>query len=228
MPRSRTDLRLRVLAGALTILAAIAVVLQLERTRPLAPSEAMVAGVADAVTPNLLTCRRGRDEPDPPPPAADARTTSAALVECPFRFDGETVTYVGEVVGDVLRRDGGAWVQLNDDAYALEVGPLPASGEFAGYSSGLSVWLPDGLADLAQRPGGPQWRGDVLQVEGVVHRVDDQDGGGLTIRAHAAQVLAPAEPLARPFHTAQAVVAIGLVVLAAGVIVWERRSRRSR
>ncbi|MDX1621032.1 MAG: hypothetical protein R3320_08580 [Nitriliruptorales bacterium] len=228
MPRSRTDLRLRVLGGALTILVTIALVVQLERTRPLAPSEAIVEGVANVVTHDLLTCRRGMDDPDMPRPAADARATSDALVECPFRFDGETVTYVGEIVGDVLRRDGGAWVQLNDDAYALEVGPLPAGGEFAGYSSGMSVWLPGDLADLAQRPGGPQWRGDVLRVEGVVHRVDDQDGGGLTIRAHSAQVLAPAEPLARPFHTAQAVVAGVLVVLAAGVIAWERRSRRDR
>jgi hypothetical protein len=67
------------------------------------------------------------------------------VTSCPAAYDGHRVTYVGELVGDLLRREGGAWVLVNDDDYALRVGPLPAHPELRGTNSGLSVWLPDPL-----------------------------------------------------------------------------------
>ena len=49
----------------------------------------------------------------------------------------------------------GAWVLVNDDAYALDVGPLQGHSQFRGGNSGLSVWLPAPLPELRSRRTGP-------------------------------------------------------------------------
>lgn len=220
------------LGGLVALVALVALVLRL-------PSLAPRGGVVDAPVPDLeeppepITCERTL--PDVPPEAGgeDAprpvgRATSAALVECPERFDGRTVSYVGEVVGDVLQREDGAWVLMNDDAYALEVGPLNTHGRFRGPNSGVSVWLEGELAALADEPGRAGRRGDVLRVRGIVHRVDPADGGGLTIRASTGQVVAEARRVDTPLHVPQAVTAAILALLAAGVVVAGRMAERRR
>lgn len=221
---------------AVALLVAVAVVLgQLRRTAPYEPPEFVVEGAQDPADPSadLITCERmtgrppvGSSETQAPTPIG--RVTSSQVVECPAAFDGYTVSYIGEVIGDVLRRDGGAWVLMNDDKYALEAGPLRSHGRTLGYNSGLSVWLEGDVADLVDEAGGPDRRGDILRVHGVVHRTDPADGGGLTIRAFEGEVLAEGQPVEVPLHTGQAVVAGGLALAAAGLFVVERRTRRRR
>lgn len=188
---------------------------------------------------DVLTCERtlpdvptipGTTDPEELEDAVQpqGRVTSGEIVECPDLFDGRPVEYVGEIVGDVLHRDGGAWVLMNDDAYALETGPLPAHRDRRGYNSGLSVWLAGDVAALADEPGRADRRGDVLRVEGVVHRVDPADGGGLTIRAFSGEVLAEAVAVDRPVNTGQVVVAVVLAALAAGLWLAQRRAARDR
>lgn len=150
------------------------------------------------------------------------RVSSSAVVECPNLFDGHRVIYVGEVVGDVLRRDGGAWLLVNDDDYALEVGPAGAGGELRGGNSGLAVWLPDPFPDELTSVGGPGWRGDVIEVTGTIHRVDPADGGGLTLRADDMVVLAEAMHVDEPLNGPQALLAGVLVALAIAVFGLER------
>lgn len=208
------------------------VAIVLERIAPQVPTDALAIEDLPPVTfdPEPLCSRDGRRD------LADERRTevvpggrvsSVALVACPQAFDQATVTYIGEAVGHRLDRgDGGAWVQINDDAYALQHGPLPAHDISAGLNSGVAVWLPTELADRISAYGGPERRGDVVRVSGVVHRTDPADGGGLTLRATDLDVLAESVPLEAELHVPQAIVA-GLVVAAAAVTtVWSRRTRR--
>lgn len=153
------------------------------------------------------------------------RVTSTQVLGCPAAFDGRSVVFTGELVGDLLARDGGAWVLVNDDDYALEVGPLPAHRDRRGTNSGLSVWLPDRLHGLVTGLGGPGRRGDLVRVEGVVRRADPDDGGGLTLRADTLQVLAPSVRVHEPFDVAQAWSAAAALALAAGV--WSARRLRA-
>lgn len=223
------------LAAATAVVAAVALLLSwMHRTPPRAGVDLTVqvpAGLR-ATPGEVVTCERL--VPGTPPAGAVGRTpapgrvTSRQLVECPDLFDGRRVTYVGEVVGDVLRRGGGAFVLVNDDRYALGQGPLPAAGEPAGGNSGISVWLEGDLADLVTRPGGPGVRGDVLAIQGVVHRTDPADGGGLTIRAREARVLDGAREVPVPVHAGHVAVAAGLALLAAVAVVAERIVARRR
>ncbi len=182
--------------------------------------------------PQLVTCERTLPEvPDENIAEVDpvGLVSSSGVMECPDAFDGRVVVYVGEVVGDVLQRDGGAWMLVNDDAYALELGPLQAHNTFAGTNSGLSVWLEAPLPDID--PGNAGRRGTVIRIEGVIRRADPADGGGLTLRALSAEsttILAEATPIDRPVNRGQVVLAVVLTVVAAGTYALERRTRLQR
>lgn len=156
-----------------------------------------------------------------------SRISSTQVHACPTAFDGLEVVYVGEVVGDVLRRDGGAWVQVNDDDYALKTGPVIGHRERAGFNTGLSVWLEDDLVDRIEQPGRAAIRGDVVLLRGQLLRADPADAGGTTLRAHTMETLAPPLVIDPPFHTAQLVVAIVLTVLAVAATVLAHLRRRA-
>jgi hypothetical protein len=107
---------------------------------------------------DLAGCERDHDGNgllDRPVETIGRRVTSELVVSCPTRFDGHQVTYVGEAVGDLLVRDGGAWVLVKGDDYALEVGPLPGHRDRRGTNAGLSVWLPNPLSERLTGLGRP-------------------------------------------------------------------------
>lgn len=155
-----------------------------------------------------------------------SRVTSALVNACPAAFEGLELTYVGEVVGHFLEREGGGWIQVNDDEYALRSGPLPTHDAFAGTNSSLAVWLPaEFVVDLTGF-GGPGRRGDVVELVGEVVRTDPTDGGGLTFRARQMRILAPSAAFTRPVHVPQAIAAAVMSVIALALGVGLRRARR--
>ncbi len=180
-------------------------------------------------TSSIPICRRGRDGGPltaGDPPADGTPVTSGEVIACPVAFDGRHVRYTGEVVGDLLHRDGGAWVLVNDDDYALRVGPLPSHRDHRGTNAGLSVWLPEHLVDDLTGLGRPNQRGDVVRIEGRIARTDPTDGGGLTLRAEELEVLQPAQATTRRLHLPQAVLAAA-ALLGAIAATGLRRSRRA-
>lgn len=175
----------------------------------------------------VIRCERERPDTEPAQREAEripagARISSNAAVACPQAFDGRRVVYVGEVVGDVMRRDGGAWVQVNDDPYALEVGPLPAHDQLRGTNTWLQVWLPDHLLDGIE-PGRPGRRGDVIEVEGTLLRADPADAGGMTLRADRLRMHAEAVDVEVPVDGRQVVLAAVACGAAAGLWLLRRR-----
>lgn len=235
----------RLLLGAGAVLAVLlAGVMWLESLHPqLDPTGNAVQGVPALALDDAPTCRRFVDET----PIEDirerlasqeafdrirevfpagGRVSSTQVVSCPSAYDGLTVTYVGEVVGELLPRRGGAWAQVNDDDYALITGPVVGHRERAGFNTGLSVWLEDELAERIEATGRPARRGDVVLLRGTILRADPQDGGGITLRADELQTLAGPLELDPPLHTVQVVVAIVLSLIAVGTSVWARRLRR--
>lgn len=215
--------RWRTLGVAVLLVVLVGVLVAwLRATAPGSPTDTAVADLPPATA--AVTCddlAAGDTSTDGTPIGLAA---SGAILSCPFAFDGLLVTYVGEVVGDVLARDGGAWLLVNDDAYALEQGPLTAGDTPRGTNSGLTVWLPDPLTDLVDEPGEHGVRGDVIEVVGRVNRADPADGGGLTIRAQDAELLAEAVAIEEPVHWAQLAAAVVLGALAL-LVLWQERKR---
>lgn len=202
----------------------------LEGLRPqVDPSGRKVEGLPELAVEGERTCRRGTGDgraaeirQDVPP---GGRITSAQAYGCPGAFDGLRVRFAGEVVGELIPRRGGAWAQINDDAYALDVGPLVAHSERRGFNSGIAVWLPDGLHERVDGVGRYARRGSVVLIDGVFHRSDPEDGGGVTIRADDLQVLADPLEVETPLHRPQAITAAVLAVAALLTIGWNRARR---
>lgn len=211
----------------LLLVAITALVGWLRATAPGSPTDTAVVLPSDDDPLSCIDLEGGEGAATPLADEPIGRAVSGEVLACPFAFDGRLVTYVGEVVGDVLARDGGSWLLVNDDPYALEMGPLTAGGTPVGTNSGLTVWLPDPLDELADEPGRRDVRGDVLEVTGRVHRTDPADGGGLTIRASDARVVSDAVTIETPVHWRQVGVAAVLSVLALFTL-WRERERRDR
>ena len=231
--RDRRKVRWPLLAVAALLGLLLALTGALERGAPRLPSSA--PSVTDIPAPLLdepVRCTRADERASVDEVRGVLRTegriTSDIVVACPRLLAGRDVVYVGEVVGDVLRRDGGAWVQVNDDAYALELGPFGPHRETRGFSSGLSVWLPDGLHEDLGPPGRHGRRGDVVQIDGVLLRADPADGGGITVRATALEVLAPSTAVTEPLNRPLIITAAAAALLALASWAWARRRARLR
>ena len=147
----------RTLATAATVVGVVAavtlLVLWLRATAPVADTSALAVPEAAVDTSQRATCETVGAEVGEAPDSVVRRTTSADVLECPGAFDGRRVSYLGEVVGDVLDRDEGVWLLVNDDDYALVSGPLGASGEASGTNSGIAVWVPSPLDEAIETPG---------------------------------------------------------------------------
>lgn len=159
------------------------------------------------------------------------RVTSNDLYACPRVYDGAVVAYEGEVIGAVLPRSHGAWAQLNDDAYAGDLGPLPAHGDFRGGNAGLGVHLPRSLAEEVTWVGGPTARGDVLDVTGTFHRVDSDSGEVAVLRVDEGSVIRRGQPIEAVVLADRRIVGsvaalATLALLIAETIVRRRRLRR--
>lgn len=177
--------------------------------------------------------RPREDRPRPPdrmmgPAGPVLEVPSAVLVDCPQTFDGLRVRLRGEVVGGVLERDDGAWIQLNDGAYAQPGGPLPFHRLYVGSNSGVGVFLPDEVADDVDVVGGPDTRGDIVTVVGTFHRVDDASAEVAIVRARTGRVVESGGPLHQPVLWDRAVVAAVLTVAAAALVGLERWVSRRR
>lgn len=102
--------------------------------------------------------------------------SSTELISNAKQYDGKTVTYRGEAIGDIMTRGGYAWLNLND-----------------GYAA-VGVWIrkPD-LKDIAYL-GGYRAKGDVFEVIGIFSRSCPEHGGDLDIHAEEIKKVLSGEP----------------------------------
>lgn len=215
----------RALAGTAVLLAALGGVVLLCRglllppsgPEPLPPPPPQdTTGVA-----GIATCPEPDELPREPIPV-----TSSEVIDCPALYDGRVVRYEGEAVNAVLVRGERAWVQLNDDPYGIRLGPLPAHRSTVGGNSGLPVSVPVAVARRIDRVGSHRVHGDGVFVEGVVHRADPADGGGLTIQARTAQITRQGTAFDHPVQGGRVLVAAALAVATSLLAVVTLRARR--
>ncbi|HEX6256756.1 MAG TPA: hypothetical protein VFZ70_13205 [Euzebyales bacterium] len=228
-PRRRPAPRRRVLAATVALLALLGAVIATGEL--LRHPHDPISGIPE----EELAGADPRDEllcPEPAPregqqrdlddePSAPVQVDSNDLYDCPESFDGRRVVYRGEVVGALMDRRDGVWTQLNDDVYAELLGPLPAHRDYRGGNAGVGVLLPHDAAARVNSVGGPQTRGDVLEVNGIFHRVD-ATGEVAVIRADDAQLVAEGQPFPDPPLTDRRIAAWLAVLVAVGLTITER------
>ena len=91
--------------------------------------------------------------------------SSTELIQNSRKYDGEEVVFEGEVIGEVMPRGDGVWVNVNDA------------------ENSIGIWMPHELAATIEYKGGYNVKGDILKIKGIFNRACVQHGGDLDIHA---------------------------------------------
>lgn len=147
---------------------------------------------------------------------------SGVLVEHMKEYDGMTVTFTGEAIGEAMVRGDHAWIHLNDDAYYEK--NIEEGASLGGQNSGMPVWVSADLAAKIQVFGDYKHEGDVVRVTGVFHDACAEHGGDTDIHAESLDVVRPGRRVVDEPKPAKLAWAVGLSVLAGALFVAERKS----
>lgn len=99
--------------------------------------------------------------------------SSAVLIEHAKEYDGKTVTFQGEVIGDIMARGNFAWININDG------------------NNAIGIWLPKEFTADIKYTGSYKFSGDVIEVTGIFNRACKEHGGDLDI--HATEIIKVSE-----------------------------------
>ncbi len=99
--------------------------------------------------------------------------SSTELINNAKGYDGKTVVYEGEVIGDIMVRGNYAWINVND-------------GENA-----IGLWMNATLTKDIIYTGSHKSAGDVVEITGVFHRACPEHGGDLDIHASGLRKTSP-------------------------------------
>ena len=125
---------------------------------------------------------------------------SSELINNAKDYDGKSVTYTGEVIGDVMLRGEFAWVNINDGDNAL------------------GVWMSASLAKEIKFTGNYKSRGDNLEIVGIFHRACLEHGGDLDIHAQALRKLGEGRVINQKFNSDKR--NLSLILLGALFLIW--------
>jgi len=133
--------------------------------------------------------------------------SSTELINNAREYDGKSVVYAGEAIGDVMVRGDFVWVNLND-------------GE-----NTIGVWLNKELAKEIQFAGSYHAKGDRLEISGVFQRSCIQHGGDLDIHAQNIRKTSPGRPVKEELDTGKRNFTLILLGILGLVLVFVRRQR---
>jgi hypothetical protein len=165
-------------------------------------------------------------------PAAAAGVTipkndpsSTQLVEKPKTFNGTTVTFTGEAIGEVMVRGDYAWIHLNDDAYMEK--NVEEGAKLGGYNSGMAVWIPAALTKTIDTYGDYKHEGSIVTIVGTFNAACKEHGGDMDIHATALTLVRPGHIVDDPIALWKVLLAVALIAIAAG-LWWLDRSTHNR
>jgi len=98
------------------------------------------------------------------------------------QYDGKTVSYKGEVIGDVMIRGDHAWQHVNDGYIAI------------------GIWASKQLIQDISFAGNYNKRGDTVEVSGIFHRSCLEHGGDLDIHAQAIRIVSSGAFVTQPVN----------------------------
>jgi hypothetical protein len=133
---------------------------------------------------------------------------STELIEKGLEYDGKTVEYTGEVVGDLMARKNHAWINVNDG------------------SNAMGIWSERALIPPIKYFGSYGNRGDTVLVRGVFHRSCPMHGGDMDIHASEITIVATGEPASHGTSVSAVVSAAALLITSLlAFTMFKRRER---
>lgn len=151
--------------------------------------------------------------------------SSTQLIEEPTLWDGRSVTFTGEAIGEAMTRGDEVWLHLNDDAYAD--GTTEEGAALSGYNSGQAVVVSPELAGAVTVFGDYRHRGDLVEVNGTFNAACAEHGGDMDIHVTGLRVIRPGASVDDPPEARKLALlaATALFAAATGAAFVYRRSR---
>lgn len=134
-------------------------------------------------------------------------SSSNELIENALAYDGKTVIYQGEVIGEVMCRGSFCWANLND-----------------GYNA-IGVWMPQDFIRVINYVGNYKNRGDRIEVIGIFNRACRQHIGDLDIHALSIQKIASGMPMRETVDMQKINLVVGLLGLLCLVLISKKLKR---
>jgi hypothetical protein len=156
---------------------------------------------------------------------AGVEVNSASLVENANLWNGRTVAFKGEVIGECMVRGIMAWIHLNDDAYMEK--NIEEGAALGGYNSGHAVWVSAEMARRIRFFGDFKHEGDIAKVSGVFNAACREHGGDMDIHASSMEILRVGHPVPHVVNTDRIMIAAVLFILA-GILYGIRRIAERR
>jgi hypothetical protein len=129
-------------------------------------------------------------------------------------YDGRTVVYKGEVIGDIMIRGGHAWLHVNDGYIAI------------------GIWVPRKLIRDISYAGDYRAKGDIVIISGTFHRSCLEHGGDLDIHAREIKKETPGAPVILSINMKKVYLGTGslIIVLLFSALkhLFHRRKRQIR
>lgn len=113
------------------------------------------------------------------------KVTFGKLIEKATLIDGSVIKVRGEIIGDIMRRPEGAWINVHDGTAAL------------------GIWLTPEQGKLVKRGGDYNWRGEKVAVIGTFNKSCAQHGGDMDIHAQHIEVTEEARSIRHPFQVSK-------------------------
>jgi hypothetical protein len=103
--------------------------------------------------------------------ASVMEVTSTELINNAKEYDKKEVIYSGEVIGDIMKRDEYAWINVSDGDNAI------------------GIWLPFEETKKIEYTGQYRYRGDIVKITGIFNRACPEHGGDLDIHSKSIEVV---------------------------------------
>jgi len=136
--------------------------------------------------------------------------SSTELINNAAKYDGKSVVYAGEAVGDVMARGDFAWVNINDGDNAI------------------GVWLSKESAGEIRYTGSYNCLGDEVEITGVFQRNCTQHGGDMDIHAQGIRKINPGRAVIEELDKTKRNFVFILLALLFPALVFVRRRRTGR
>lgn len=137
---------------------------------------------------------------------APAQVGAKELIDRPYEFDGDTVIFQGEAIGEAMRRGGWTWANVLD-----------------GYAA-IGVFAPSGVMKPVTAYGSNKATGDIVRVVGIFHRACPDHGGDMDIHAVSIEVVERGKPTPRPVDPfVLALTPVSFIFAALCFFLWRKR-----
>ena len=140
-------------------------------------------------------------------PTFASALTISDLITNAKQYDGQTIEIEAEVIGDIMHRRNGVWLNVNDG------------------SAAIGVFTSKEILPEIKFRGNFKTKGDILKVTGKFNRADRSQGGDLDIRAAKIEVVTSGYVIRRPLDRDKMAVLIVLFPVVLLLIIFKPRPK---